>query len=795
VTRPVSSYRLQLSPAFTLHDALAVLPYLNRLGVHHLYLSPILAARPGSAHGYDVVDPTRVSGELGGEQALRALADAASERGMGLTADIVPNHMAADESNPWWWDVLRSGRESPHAVAFDIDWEAPAAAGRLVLPVLGEALDDALASGAVHAVDDGDGPLVGYHDRRFPLAPGSEGLALSDLAAALREQRYELCFWREGLERLNYRRFFDVSDLVALRADDPEVFRRSHELVLRLVREGVLQGLRVDHVDGLADPGAYLRRLREGAPGAYIVVEKILASDEAVPHDWPVEGTTGYEFLACAGGLFVDPGGAAAMAETYVAATGRPAAFERTALRAKREALRRLFAPDTDRVLRRAEAAGLGTPSDLREPLAALTVHLDAYRTYADSGGLSPEDRGRLERATHAAAEEVADVKALRRLAAAVEAPGERTLPFVQGWQQLTGPVAAKGVEDTALYRDTRLLARNEPGLDPSFMSATPRQLHAWCAGQAARHPMTTTSTHDTKRGEDVRSRIAALTLVPERWAAFWERWRDPALNGADASADWLALQTLAGSYPAGGDGYPDRISAYLVKALREAKEGTSWLDPDEAYEARAVGRTRELLADRDFAEAVGALAGELERLGAAISLGQLVAKLIAPGCPDVYWGNERTRLTLVDPDNRGPVDFEGNDRLLRELEHRHAEDAEGLAKELAATIEDGRMKLLMTHLGLRLRRRRERLFANARYVAVDGGAGVYAAARQHEGEWVLGVAGLRPGTPFADLALERAGGMPERWRDVLTGRIVELSDTPLTVLLAASPATMLEPV
>jgi (1->4)-alpha-D-glucan 1-alpha-D-glucosylmutase len=795
VTRPVSSYRLQLSPGFTLHDALAVLPYLNRLGVHHLYLSPILEARPGSAHGYDVVDPTRVSGELGGEQALRALAAAASERGMGLIADIVPNHMAADESNPWWWDVLRLGRESPHAVAFDIDWEAPAAAGRLVLPVLGEALDDALASGAVHAVDDGDGPLVGYHDRRFPLAPGTEGLALSDLAAALCEQRYELCFWREGLERLNYRRFFDVSDLAALRADDPEVFRRSHELVLRLVREGVLQGLRVDHVDGLADPGAYLRRLRAGAPGAYIVVEKILAPDEAVPDDWPVEGTTGYEFLACAGGLFVDAGGAAAIAETYVAATGRPAAFERTALRAKREALHRLFAPDTDRVLRRAQAAGLGPTSDLREPLAALTVHLDAYRTYADSGGLSPQDRGRLERATHAAAEEVADVEALRRLAAAVDAPGEPTLPFVQGWQQLTGPVAAKGVEDTALYRDTRLLARNEPGLDPSFMTAAPRQLHGWCAGQAARHPMTTTSTHDTKRGEDVRSRIAALTLVPERWAAFWESWRDPALSGADASADWLALQTLAGSYPVGGgDRYPDRISEYLVKALREAKEGTSWLDPDEAYEARAVGRVRELLADRDFTEAVGALAGELERLGAAISLGQLVAKLIAPGCPDVYWGNERTRLTLVDPDNRGPVDFEGNDRLLRELEHRHAEDAEELAKELAATIEDGRMKLLMTHLGLRLRRRRERLFANARYVAVGGG-GVYAAAREHEGGWVLGVAGLRPGTPFANLPLERADGMPERWRDVLTGRIVQLSDTPLTALLAASPATMLEPV
>jgi (1->4)-alpha-D-glucan 1-alpha-D-glucosylmutase len=666
VIRPVSSYRLQLSPDFTLDAALELLPYLDLLGVDHLYLSPVLQARPGSAHGYDVADPTRISDDLGGEAALRALSEAAAGRGMGLIADIVPNHMAADESNPWWWDVLRLGRGSPHAIAFDIDWEAPGADGAVILPVLGEPVQDALASGALRPAEDG--AALAYHDRRFPLAEGTEAAAAADLASALAGQHYRLCFWRDGLERLNYRRFFDVSDLVALRADDAEVFRRSHELVLRLVGEGVLHGLRIDHVDGLADPASYLRRLREAAGEAYIVVEKILAPGERLPAGWPVEGTTGYEFLAAAGGMFVDPDGAAAVSERYVTATGRPEDPQLTALAAKRQMLSALFQPDLERVLRRAEAAGI-RGRGVREAVEALTVHLEVYRTYTDETGLASADRERLQRAAAAARDELGGEAgdALPAIVEAVSGPTPGTLPFVRGWQQLTGPAAAKGVEDTALYRDTRLVARNEPGLDPSFMTATPVQLHDWSQEQDGRHPMTTTSTHDTKRGEDVRSRIAVLSQAPDAWLGFWERWRDPSLTGADASADWLMLQTLAGSWPANEDerdGYADRIAAYMVKALREAKEGTSWLDPDEPYEERFTRRAHGLLADDRFRAALDELARVVAPAGAAVSLGQLVAKLIAPGCPDIYWGNERMRLTLVDPDNRRPVDFAGSEVL-----------------------------------------------------------------------------------------------------------------------------------
>jgi (1->4)-alpha-D-glucan 1-alpha-D-glucosylmutase len=378
----------------------------------------------------------------------------------------------------------------------------------------------------------------------------------------------------------------------------------------------------------------------------------------------------------------------------------------------------------------------------------------------------------------------------------AVARPTGGTLPFVRGWQQLTGPAAAKGVEDTALYRDTRLVARNEPGLDPSYMSSTPGELHDWALGEAARYPMTTTSTHDTKRGEDVRSRIAALSHMPDTWLSFWDRWRDRSLGGGDASADWLLLQTLAGSWPvrnAEANGYADRIDAYMVKALREAKEGTSWLHPDEGYEQRVTGRARRLMDDAEFRAALDDLAVALAAAGAAISLGQLVAKLIAPGCPDVYWGNERTRLTLVDPDNRRSVDFAGSEVLLGRLVERHAADPEGTAEELVGSAPDGRLKLLVTHLGLTLRRRRRELFTEGRYVPLEAGA-AYAAARQRDAEWVVGLAALRPfePPPGGRVGLEEA--MPHLWRDVLTGRVHDLRSASVGEVLATVPATLLEP-
>jgi (1->4)-alpha-D-glucan 1-alpha-D-glucosylmutase len=801
MTLPLACYRLQLSAGFTLHDARAQLPYLDRLGVDVLYLSPVLTARTGSDHGYDVTDPTRVSEVLGGEEALRALAAEARGREMGLLLDIVPNHMAADEGNPWWWDVLRRGPASRFAAHFDIEWDAPGAGGKVVLPVLGRPPADELRDGMLALAEEDGERIVVYHDRRFPVAPGTADDA--DLAATLERQHYRLEFWRDGLRRVNYRRFFDVSELAALCAEDDRVFASSHRLVLGLLRDDVVRGFRVDHVDGLSEPQAYLRRLRSEAGDAYVVVEKILGHGERLRASWPVHGTTGYEFLAAAGGLFVDRQGAERLARAYVEATGRPARFEETALAAKREVVDELFSPDVDRLLRRASQAGL-EGEGLRRAVTELTVQLDVYRTYAGREGADEEDRARIEqavsRAVQALGSEEADLA--RRVADVLELPDRSSLPFAQAWQQMTGPVAAKGVEDTALYRDARLLSRNEPGLEPAWLSTTPAEYHAWLAERGQEHPLNATSTHDTKRGEDVRARISALTHVPDSWLAAWERWqgmndRCRVRPGAPSrSEEWLIYQVLIGAWPFAeaerGD-FAGRMEAYVEKALREAKEHTTWLDPDEEYESAVKRWLRGVLDPSNvaFLEELDALARTAGRIGAEVSLGHLVLKLLAPGAPDIYWGNELWQLTLVDPDNRRPVDFDGHSRLLATLEERYASDPVGLCAELADGWQDGRIKLLTTWAGLHLRRRHPELFRRGRQVPLEAGDAALAVGREIDGAWAVGVVPL-PGVPKHG-ALRLPATAPDRWRHLLTGEELTGHEHRVSDLLAVAPVALLE--
>ncbi len=757
---PASCYRLQLSPAFTFDDARRVAPYLRDLGVGDMYLSPIMAARPGSEHGYDVCDPSRVSPDLGGREGLERLARELRRLDMGLLVDVVPNHMAADHRNPWWWDVLLHGREARWAHAFDIEWDAPGAEGRLVLPLLGSPREDAVAAGELRLVEEAGERRIAYYDGRYPVAAGTAG---GDVEDVLGTQHYRLEDWRTGVP--NYRRFFDIGDLPAVAVEHEDVFAATHAEVVRLVREGIVTGLRIDHIDGLADPEGYLERLRDATGGAYVVVEKILSRDESLPPRWTTAGTTGYDFLALAGGIFVDPEGANRLQAAHRRLTGLPDRFEEIAARAKRAALVEMLASDLARVVR-AAPAGIDEAA-VRE----LTVALDVYRTYVRAGEASAADAARLGAAGDRAGGDT------RALAAAIARPAAELRPFVGRWQQLTGPAAAKGVEDTALYVDAAFLARNEPGLAPDWPFTGAAELHARLAERAGGHPLNATSTHDTKRSEDVRMRISALSELADEWEEAFARWhghnaplRRRPDTAPDMNEEWMLCQTLLGAWPID----IQRVRQFVLKALREAKVHTSWAAPDEAYEADVAAFAEAILGSSAFTDDLAAFAERCAAIGARSSLGLLVLKLAAPGVPDIYWGNEDWDLSLVDPDNRRPVDFAGR--------------AEGRGEPSR--------KLALTRAGLRLRRSDPELFAHGAYVPVETAGRhadrVVAFARVHEGRWALAaVSRLTEGLDaWADTRLVPPDGAPERWRDVLADRpAVDLS---AAHLFADLPATLL---
>ena len=817
---PSSTYRLQLSADFRLADALAAVPYLHALGIEAAYLSPVAAATPGSRHGYDCCDPTRVNPELGSEEDLAALSAALRERGMGLLLDIVPNHMAASTHNPWWRDVLAAGPASPWADLFDIEWRAVGAGGRpqVLLPVLGGRYGDVLARGEIRI----DGDEIAYFDRRLPVAADTRdelATARGDLEALhrlLERQHYRLADWRVASERINYRRFFDVSDLVALRSQDPSVFERTHELALRLARAGVATGLRIDHVDGLWDPRGYLERLQGELGGdAWIVVEKILIGDEALPAEWPVAGTTGYEFSRAVTATQVDPGGLQALDDLYHRFTGRPERFADLLVRQKRRMLRELFAGEIERrsaelfeVAERDRSARDLSRRQLADALAEVTASLPVYRLYGRAGIARPADRALLDQA-------VAEVRARRPdLDAAVLAFVRRVLgldlgetadeplvarrwvDLVMRWQQLTGPVMAKGLEDTALYQYNRLLSLNMVGgePDPPRRHLTVGEFHRRAAAQLERWwgGLNATTTHDSKRSEDVRSRLHVLAEIPDVWLRAVWRWH--ALNrphrttrggrpAPDPNEELFVYQTLLGAWPlSDGEmaGFGERIRAYLVKAAREAKVHTSWLEPDQEHETALVDFAAALLDPArapEFRADMDRLAGRVARWGAVNSLAQLALKLAAPGVADFYQGTELWTLTLVDPDNRRPVDLAARAGMLAALER---DDPAALVR----SWRDGRLKMLVTWRGLRARRAEPDLFLRGDYLPLEArghaAAHLVAFARRRQEAWLVCAvprlpARLAAGFPLGgrvwrDTALALPPGAPADWVDLVSG-------------------------
>lgn len=662
MTLPRATYRMQFHKDFTFADAEALVPYLDRLGISHLYASPITVARAGSTHGYDVIDPTRINPELGGEVAFRRLVASLKARGMGVVIDIVPNHMGvAGGGNVWWNDVLAKGEESEHARVFDVDWRH-----RLVLPVLGDTLAATLVNGDL--VVEGD-EIVAYGEHRFPLREGTRDLPLPEL---LDRQHYRLASWRVANDALNWRRFFTVNDLAGVRIEDAAVFEATHALYFRLYDEGLIDGVRVDHVDGLTDPVGYCRQLRERlGPDAWIVIEKILGAGEGQPVGWGVDGTSGYDFMEQVATLIHEPLGALPLEELWQDVSGRYQGFEAEEFEARQDLLAWQFSAQLDACVVAFAALNADeavTPAMLRRAIERLMWVFPVYRTYG-TGDAAPASDARIrgmvrERVSWLIPPGEAHV--VDRILAwlAGEGPGDAA-DAVRRLQQLSAPIAAKSVEDTAFYRSGRLLSRNDVGFDANVLGIGVGEFHALMADRvrAVPHAMLTTATHDHKRGEDVRARLAVLSTMPDAWRARVEAWEAMSWawdHDVDGSDRYMLLQTIVGAWPDDGAGseFADRLKAWQQKALREGKLRSSWEAPDEAYEAAAAALIDSYLAEPRFVADVAAFVAELAPAADANTLVQTLLRYTLPGVPDLYQGTELADLSLVDPDNRRPVDY-----------------------------------------------------------------------------------------------------------------------------------------
>lgn len=1006
-TKPMASYRLQLNPDFRFADAQALAPYFGRLGVTHVYASPLLRARHGSTHGYDVTDCATINPQLGDKTDMRALATALQTYGMALLLDIVPNHMAASMENPYWRDVLTYGSCSPFARWFDIDWRMPDRAmwGRVLVPVLGEPRRRVLDERQIR-LDWADGRfLLVYFEHRFPIDPatipmicqfgladlrqrmnGDGSLAdqvetivnklqkLPKLSARQRRhvqidreeteqslaqfaqiviqsprveqwvaatatafcegdegrkrleklldaQPYRLVHWRDAARTINYRRFFDINELISIRQEDPQVFDETHEAILRWVEDGIVDGLRIDHIDGLRDPLGYLNRLREKCREVErpvpVFVEKILAKHEDLPPSWPVDGTTGYEFLNEVEAIFVARDGFAHIGEHYQRALRRPVNFEKIASSGKRRVLRHDLSPHVgqlasillrlyessaktaaaaDEPLHTAASLETGTASasvsasatidgtataaasatlpwerrelssrELIDAIVEVVVALPVYRTYVDDRdrALCDADRRFVEtaiaaarqsgRATGEAIEFLAQVLLLEGRTEMGDHELDERVNFIQRFQQLTGPAAAKGIEDTALYSFVPLVSLNEVGGEPLLPEdSTVEVLHKANAARATHWPRTMlcVTTHDTKRTADVRARLDVLSELPKFWTGLVARWQRlnrshrtlvGNVRAPDTATEILCYQTIVGIWPTPDPGNPsampdgpalgqlrDRVEAYMLKAVREAKAYTSWTQNDSAYENALAEFVRGVLTSDEggspFLADVQKLVARICRPGFWNSISRTLIQFTSPGMPDLYQGDELWNFALVDPDNRRPVDYASRQALLQDVVNGIDADTESrraFLRDMVASPEDGRVKLHAIRSALTARREFPALFARGTYVPLStaGALGdhLFAFARlgsESSGSSNAGEAALvvvprltaaltadgsgQPigGEVWGDTVVEIPASLRGRsWKCVLTGEQFAASDAPslsVAELLASFPAALL---
>jgi (1->4)-alpha-D-glucan 1-alpha-D-glucosylmutase len=915
---PASTYRLQFNRGFTYADASAIVPYLHALGISHVYASPLLRARAGSSHGYDIVDHNSFNPEIGDLDAFDGFVASLRRHDMGLILDIVPNHMDVGGDNDWWQDVLEHGEASPYASFFDIDWHPvkPGLRHKVLLPVLGDHYGNVLERGELALALDAEAGVFGvrYYEHRFPLDPRSYGQifaialpalqrelgAQSDTASAiavlgeafrglppvaardagsrreaaaagkrqlaalcqrdaaalaclmatvaringdcgvadcgalhrlLEAQPYRLAYWRVAADEINYRRFFDINELACVRMENPAVFESTHRLVRRLVARGSVDGLRIDHIDGLSDPLAYCERLQqalaedlatprdEDGAACYLLVEKILASHEQLPDNWPIAGTTGYEVAQLLNGLFVAPDSETLLSRQYRRFTGQRQAFDDIVYECKKIVIFHALSSELTVLANLVNEIAQADPHTrdftyhgLREALAELVARFPVYRTYLAGGEAEAQDRryvhwalSQAKKHSRAADTQIFDFIAGLLLSAA----GDRVARFVARFQQYTAPVTAKAVEDTACYVYNRLTALNEVGASPSLYGVSPHAFHNAVQQRSQAWPdaMVSTSTHDAKRSEDVRTRIDVLSEMPEEWRRHVARWsrvnraRKRLVGDLPAPSrndEYFIYQTLIGVWPlqdAAPAGFQERIQAYVIKAVKEAKVNTSWLNPDAAYEAAVEHFVAALLRNpgrnaflADFVPFQRAVA----RFGMLNSLSQTLLKLGLPGVPDTYQGNEVWTFSLVDPDNRRAVDYRRREAMLQDLQSRCRERTHhgALLDEMLAELGDGRAKLYLSWRALRLRREMRGFFRAADYVGLSASGAradhLVAFARRHEGQSVICAAGrwysrltrdldqLPCGESWSDTWLPLPGGREaQRFRELLSGRTI----------------------
>ncbi len=888
-----ATLRLQFHKGFTLEQAVPLVPYFARLGISHIYASPLLAARAGSMHGYDVVDPTQVNPELGGEPALRQLVSTLREHNMGLILDIVSNHMAVGgNDNPWWLDLLEWGRLSPYGEFFDIQWHSPdpLMEGQLLLPFLGSDYGVALQEGTLKLKFNAQTGTfyVEHYDHHFPICPNNYGeLLKSDdtlksladrfstlsyqtdahslampLKQELRElasdprvlatiegnlaqydstteegfhklhellerQSYRLASWRTAADDINWRRFFDINELGGLRVERPAVFEATHGKIFQLVEEGLVDGLRIDHIDGLADPRGYCRKLRRRldhlAPGRHlpIYVEKILGEGETLRRDWSVDGTTGYEFMNQLSLLQHDPDGEHVLGELWQRRTERPAAFMEEAQLARQQILNGSLASDFESVAQALHQVARDdlmtrdlTLGAIRRVLHALIVHFPVYRTYISAMGRSEQDEAIFQHAMDGARQTLseADWPVLDSVASWLGGTTWRRKPRGRSrkilkhacvrFQQLTSPAAAKAVEDTALYRSAVLLSRNDVGYNTEQFSAPVSEFHEVNQQRMAEFPdnLLATATHDHKRGEDTRARLAVLSERSHWYADQVELWRALARpvrieDDAPSAGDELILyQALLGSWPldlqdddkAGFADYAKRIWQWQQKALREAKLQSSWSAPNEAYENAAQAFTEKLLTGEEgelLRAALSKTVNSIAAAGALNGLAQTLLRMTVPGVPDLYQGNEYWDFSLVDPDNRRPVDYAAREQALQ---------ASVPGTELLKDWRDGRIKQALISEVLNLRKEHSELFRRGDYQPLEvlgsQAHNVLGFAREHEGVRAIVVVPVRCATLLENSAMPQVDAL--RWGDTRVVLPSAASDANLKGLFASSVVT-----
>lgn len=855
---PSATYRLQFNHLFKLSHALELVPYFHALGITDYYCSPLTKAQKGSLHGYDGLDYSQINPEIGTETEWRQLVEALKAKGMGLLLDIVPNHMCASPLNKWWNDVLENGADSPYAHYFNINWDPPHAGlkNKILLPILDHELDTVIENQDLKLIYESGAFCIAYRGMSFPINPRTWRVILEHVAkqikseelqsmitslneteikkrleivleeqpliqkeldsfngerlkALLKDQVYCLSSWRESHANINYRRFFDINELASMRVEDDEVFDAIHSYILQLIEKGWITGLRVDHIDGLFDPEAYLERLQQRCPDFYVIVEKILEGDEHLRQAWRTCGTTGYDYLNLVNGLFVDMTSASSIQEIYEQFTGQHKSMREVIYEGKCLILTTSMSSELHSLARDLKKLCEYPLHSLKIALRDLIACFPVYRSYlrVENKNISSADKHHIVFAIQEAKKinPTSELSVLDFIGNILLRNG--THPFVMRFQQLTGPVMAKGLEDTALYRRYPLASLNEVGMNPTSFGTTIEEFHQHNQEQLKKwpHTLVSTFTHDTKRSEDVRARLNVLSENPAAWQAALNRWRDLNRNerineAPDANEEYLLYQTLVGSWPL----YPmdapyiQRIVAYMIKAMKEAKIHTSWVDPNEDYEWAVSQFIERILKNQSFLQDFQSFIRPIMRAGMFNSLSQTLLKMTSPGVPDFYQGSELWSFTLVDPDNRQPVDYSHRINLLDAIRKEMENDRISFLSESLKHLEDGRLKLFLISQVLQFRKSHEELFQSGSYIplTVKGPKEkhVIAYMRQDEKQSVIVVASRFLSEPieWADTQLE--GFVNGTYQEILSGTEIHVTEgkVPVANLLSHLPFGLL---